>query len=86
MTLTLTIFIVSLLWLLMGSTINSLQKIWLTEPMIALLTGIIVGPLLHLIQIPESQEHNILEWGAINDCHGPHGLGLKVQTQLSGQP
>lgn len=64
MTLTLAIFIVSLLWLSMGSIINKLQKIWLTEPMVALLTGIVVGPVLHLIQIPASQEHAILEWGA----------------------
>lgn len=64
MTLTLAIFIVSLLWLSMGSIINKLQKIWLTEPMVALLTGILAGPVLHLVQIPAEDQHTMLEWGA----------------------
>ena len=62
MTLTLAILIVSLLWLSMGSTINILQKFWLTEPMIALLAGIVAGPVLHLIHIPEMQQDSLLEW------------------------
>lgn len=64
MTLTIALFIVSLLWLLMGSTINWLQRVWLTEPMIALFTGIVAGPVLHLIDIPETQQDPLLEWGA----------------------
>ena len=64
MTLTITILIVSLLLFLMGSVINKLQKIALTEPMIALLVGVLVGPVLHLIQVPEAQQEPILEWGA----------------------
>ena len=64
MTLTIALLIVSLLWLLMGSTINRLQRIWLTEPMIALLVGIVVGPVLHFIQVPEMQQDPLLEWGA----------------------
>jgi NhaP-type Na+/H+ or K+/H+ antiporter len=65
MTLTAAILIVSLLWLVMGSIINKLQKIWLTEPMVALLTGIVVGPVLHFIQIPKEMEHSLLEWVAM---------------------
>ena len=64
MTLTIALLIASLLWLLMGSTINSLQRIWLTEPMIALLVGIVAGPVLHFIQVPEMQQDPLLEWGA----------------------
>lgn len=64
MTLTIAILIVSLLWLLMGTTINSLEKVCLTEPMIALLTGIVIGPVLHIIQVPEMQQESLLEWGA----------------------
>ena len=64
MTLTIAILIVSLLWLLMGSTINILQKFWLTEPMVALLGGIVAGPVLHLIQVPEMQQDPLLEWSA----------------------
>lgn len=65
MTLTIAILIVRLLWLLMGSTINRLQKLWLTESMIALLTGIVVGPVLHFIQIPEMEQDSLLEWGVL---------------------
>lgn len=64
MTLTIALLIVSLLWLLMGSTINRLQKLWLTEPMVALFTGIVTGPVLHIIHIPESHHDPLLEWGA----------------------
>ena len=64
MTLTIAILIVSLLWLAMGSTINSLQRFFLTEPMIALLAGIVVGPVLHLIHVTEAQQDPLLEWGA----------------------
>lgn len=64
MTLTLVILIVSLLWLLMGSTINSLQKFCLTEPMVALLVGILIGPVLRIILIPEVEQDPILEWSA----------------------
>ena len=64
MTLTIALLIVSLLWLIMGTTINSLQKFFLTEPMIALLAGIVVGPVLHIIHIPETQQDPLLEWAA----------------------
>jgi sodium/hydrogen antiporter len=65
MTLILALLIVSFLWLLMGTTINGLEKIWLTEPLIALLTGVMVGPwVFHLIEIPKSEQESILEWGA----------------------
>ena len=64
MVLTIAILVVSFLWLVTGSTINRLQKLWLTEPMIALLTGIVVGPVLHVIEITESKQEPLLEWGA----------------------
>lgn len=64
MTLTTALLIISLLWLLMGSTINLLQKRWLTEPMIAIFTGVVVGPVLHIIHIPEMEQDALLEWGA----------------------
>lgn len=64
MILTTAILIVSLLWLLLGALINKLQKLWLTEPMIALMTGIVVGPILLIIQIPEAERDIIIEWAA----------------------
>src|SRR5690554_4697332 len=61
-----TIFlVVSLLWLVMGSIINKIQSLWLTEPMIALFVGVIMGPVLEVIVIPENSEHKIMEWGAL---------------------
>lgn len=62
--LTIALLIVSLLWLMMGSIINKLQKVALTEPLIALLVGVIIGPLLQIISIPQEQQHSLLEWGA----------------------
>lgn len=32
--------------------------------MIALFTGLVVGPVLHLIEIPDVQQDSLLEWGA----------------------
>jgi sodium/hydrogen antiporter len=64
MTLTIGLLIISLLWLFMGSIINILERFWLTEPMIALLAGIIAGPLFLLVRVPELQQESILEWGA----------------------
>ena len=58
------IFLVSLLWLLMGSVINRLERFWMTEPMLALLAGVIFGPVLQLIIIPDDHQSPILEWGA----------------------
>lgn len=65
MTLMLIFFIVSLLWLIMGSLINKIQAMWLTEPMIALFAGVLAGPLLKIIEIPENSEQKVLEWGAM---------------------
>lgn len=62
--LTVAILVVSLLWLSMGSIINKLQEIWLTEPLIALVVGCLIGPVLHIISIPQDQQHALLEWGA----------------------
>jgi NhaP-type Na+/H+ or K+/H+ antiporter len=64
MSLTIAFFIVSLLWIVMGSTINKLQRIYLTEPMVALITGVLVGPVFHLITTSTDQQHTLLEWGA----------------------
>jgi sodium/hydrogen antiporter len=64
MTLTIGLLIISLLWLFMGSIINILERFWLTEPMIALLAGVIAGPLFLLVRVPEMQQESILEWGA----------------------
>lgn len=64
MILTIGILVVSLLWLLMGSTINRLEKLCLTEPMVALFTGVLIGPVLHVIIIPETEQYSILEWSA----------------------
>ena len=61
-TLTIALLIVSLLWLSTGSIINKLQKFYLTEPMVALFTGILIGPVFHLITVPEEQQHSLLEW------------------------
>ena len=58
------IFLVSLLWLLMGSVINRLERFWMTEPMLALLAGVLSGPVLELIIIPDVHQSPILEWGA----------------------
>lgn len=65
MTLTIAILIVSILWLVMGSVINKLESVWLTEPMIALLTGIFLGPFFKIIEFPENQHYAILEWTAM---------------------
>ncbi|AHM58911.1 sodium/hydrogen exchanger [Flammeovirgaceae bacterium 311] len=64
MSLTLVLFIVSLLWLILGSIINKLQQIFLTEPIVALITGVMVGPVFSLITLAPEQQHQVLEWGA----------------------
>lgn len=64
MTLTIALLTVSLLWLILGSTINKLQKLFFTEPLVALTVGTLMGPMLKIITIPEEQQHSLLEWGA----------------------
>ena len=64
MTLTISLLVVSILWLVLGSLINKLQNAFLTEPMIALMTGVVLGPVLGIINIPQELHHSLLEWGA----------------------
>ncbi|EMR02203.1 cation:proton antiporter [Cesiribacter andamanensis] len=64
MTLTIALLIVSLLWLSMGSVVHKLQRMYLTEPLVALLAGVIAGPVLMILEIPKEHEHLLLEWGA----------------------
>jgi sodium/hydrogen antiporter len=62
--LTISIFIISLLWLVTGSMVNLVERAWLTEPMIALLVGVMAGPVFHWVVIESWQQKELMEWGA----------------------